>query len=51
MRKTAASRFISLDGVVEAPYNWHFPYFNDEIGAAVTAKYGLGGALTLTAIA
>jgi len=27
--------FISLDGVVEAPDQWHFPYFNDEMGAAV----------------
>ncbi|MDQ4052588.1 MAG: dihydrofolate reductase family protein [Actinomycetota bacterium] len=27
--------FISLDGVVEAPETWHFPYFNDEMGAAV----------------
>jgi dihydrofolate reductase len=27
--------FISLDGVVEAPDQWHFPYFNDEMGNAV----------------
>jgi dihydrofolate reductase len=27
--------FISLDGVVEEPTSWHFPYFNDEMGAAV----------------
>jgi dihydrofolate reductase len=27
--------FISLDGVIEAPETWHFPYFNDEMGAAV----------------
>jgi dihydrofolate reductase len=35
MRKVVASFFISLDGVVEAPQNWHFPYFNDEMGAVV----------------
>jgi RibD C-terminal domain len=35
MRKLVASFFISLDGVVEAPQNWHFPYFNDEMGAVV----------------
>ena len=35
MRKLTASFFISLDGVVEAPDKWHFPYFNDEMGAAV----------------
>ena len=27
--------FISLDGVIEAPETWHFPYFNDEMGAVV----------------
>ncbi|HEU5107592.1 MAG TPA: dihydrofolate reductase family protein [Micromonosporaceae bacterium] len=35
MKKIAAGLFISLDGVVEAPDQWHFPYFNDEMGAAV----------------
>jgi dihydrofolate reductase len=32
--------FISLDGVVEAPDQWHFPYFNDEMGAAVGRVMG-----------
>jgi dihydrofolate reductase len=36
-RKLVANLFISLDGVVEEPGNWHFPYFNDEMGAAVDA--------------
>jgi dihydrofolate reductase len=27
--------FISLDGVVEAPETWHFPYFDDQMGAVV----------------
>ena len=35
MRKLISSFFISLDGVVEAPDTWHFPYFNDEMGEAV----------------
>ena len=35
MRKAVASLFLSLDGVMEAPENWHFPYFNDEMGAAI----------------
>src|SRR5688572_4169272 len=35
MRKVVASFFISLDGVVEAPQSWHFPYFNDEMAAVV----------------
>ncbi|WP_242882230.1 dihydrofolate reductase family protein [Actinomadura litoris] len=36
MKKIIAGLFISLDGVVEAPDQWHFPYFNDEMGVAVT---------------
>lgn len=35
MRKIKSYFFISLDGVVEAPDKWHFPYFDDEMGAAV----------------
>ena len=45
MRKIIANLFISLDGVVEEPGDWHFPYFNDEMGAAVDA--GLRSADTL----
>jgi dihydrofolate reductase len=44
-KKLIANLFISLDGVVEEPGDWHFPYFNDEMGAAVDA--GLRGADTL----
>ena len=40
MRKIIAGLFISLDGVVEEPDQWHFPYFNDEMGAAVDATLG-----------
>lgn len=40
MKKIMASLFISLDGVVEAPDQWHFPYFNDEMGAAVDRVMG-----------
>ena len=29
--------FISLDGVVESPDKWHFPYFDDDMGASVDA--------------
>lgn len=38
MRKIVAGLFISLDGVVESPDQWHFPYFNDEMGQAVGAQ-------------
>ena len=40
MRKITAGLFISLDGVVEAPDQWHFPYFNEEMGIAVDATLG-----------
>ena len=38
MRKIVAGLFISLDGVYEAPDQWHFPYFNDQMGEAVDAQ-------------
>jgi dihydrofolate reductase len=47
MRKITASLFIALDGVVEAPDQWHFPYFNDEMGAAVDADIGAADTLLL----
>ncbi|QIS15005.1 dihydrofolate reductase family protein [Nocardia arthritidis] len=40
MRKITAGLFISLDGVIQDPQNWHFPYFNDEMGAAVNDQLG-----------
>ena len=40
MRKIIAGMFVSLDGVVEAPNEWHFPYYNDEMGRAVDASLG-----------
>ena len=49
MRKLIASFFISLDGVVEAPDKWHFPYFNDEMGAAVGEAIGASDSLLLAA--
>ncbi len=45
MRKITAGLFISLDGVVEAPDQWHFPYFNEEMGAAVDATLGAADTL------
>ena len=34
-----SSLFMSLDGVVEIDPTWHFPYFDDHMGAAVDADY------------
>ncbi len=47
MRKIKSYFFISLDGVVESPDKWHFPYFDDEMGAAVGAGFGTADALLL----
>jgi dihydrofolate reductase len=47
MRKLIASLFISLDGVVEEPGDWHFPYFNDEMGEAVGAVLATADTLLL----
>ncbi len=35
MRRVIVSEFVSLDGVMESPEKWHFPYFNDEMGQAI----------------
>ena len=35
MGKIVSNFFISLDGVVESPDKWHFPYFDDEMGAGL----------------
>jgi dihydrofolate reductase len=35
MRKAIASEFVSLDGVFEAPDQWHFPYFDEEMGEEI----------------
>lgn len=47
MRKITAGLFISLDGVVEAPETWHFPYFNDEMGEVVGAAMASSDAMLL----
>jgi dihydrofolate reductase len=47
MRKIVASFFLSLDGVSEAPQNWHFPYLNDELGEAVGAQMAESDAMLL----
>jgi dihydrofolate reductase len=40
MATTTASMFMALDGVVDPGVgNWHFPYFNDEMGEAVSETH------------
>lgn len=47
MRKVVAGLFVSLDGVVESPDKWQFPYFNDEMGADVGAQMAASDAMLL----
>jgi dihydrofolate reductase len=37
MARIVSNFFISMDGVVERPDQWHFPYFDDEMGEIVGA--------------
>jgi dihydrofolate reductase len=37
MGRIVSNFFISMDGVVERPDLWHFPYFDDEMGEIVGA--------------
>jgi dihydrofolate reductase len=47
MRKVVASELASLDGVMEAPETWHFPYFNDEMGEAIASGMADSDAMLL----
>ena len=47
MRKIKSYFFISLDGVVESPDKWHFPYFDDQMGAAVGAGFATADAMLM----
>src|SRR3954452_2026644 len=48
-RKIVANFFISLDGVAEAPHEWHFPYFDDQMGKAVGAGFEASDTLLMGA--
>ena len=47
MRKLVANFFLSVDGVMEAPDKWQFPYFTDEMGEAITASFASSDALLM----
>jgi dihydrofolate reductase len=47
MRTIVAGLFISLDGVVESPDQWHFPYFNDEMGEALASQMAAADAMLM----
>jgi dihydrofolate reductase len=44
-RKLISNFFVSLDGVVEAPQDWHFPYFDGEMAATIGAAMGSSDAM------
>ncbi len=46
-RKVVAWEFISLDGVIEAPHEWHFPYFDEEMGEAVGEGFAASDAMLM----
>jgi dihydrofolate reductase len=47
MRKIVAGEFVSVDGVMEAPDQWHFPYWSDEMGAVVGEQMSNADAMLL----
>src|SRR5215212_3658615 len=47
MRKVVASEIVSLDGVVESPEKWHFPYFDDQMEEATRAAMAASDAMLL----
>jgi dihydrofolate reductase len=47
VRKIKSYFFISLDGVVESPDKWHFPYFDEEMGNAVGAGFATADAMLM----
>ena len=47
MGRIVSNFFISLDGVVESPDKWHFPYFDDAMGAIVGEGMASGTAFLM----
>jgi dihydrofolate reductase len=47
MGKLVANFFISLDGVVESPDQWHFGYFNEQMGEAVGKGFATTSAMLM----
>ena len=47
MAKVISTLFISADGVAEIDPDWHFPYFDDNMGRAVGEDYDTSDVLLL----
>jgi dihydrofolate reductase len=47
MRKIVAGLFVSLDGVVESPEKWHFPYFNEQMEQVIGTQMAAADTMLL----
>jgi dihydrofolate reductase len=47
MRKIVAGEFVTVDGVMESPDQWHFPYWSDQMGAVVGEQMSNADAMLL----
>jgi len=47
MAKLISTLFISADGVAEIDPDWHFPYFDENMGRAVTEDYDTADVLLI----
>ena len=47
MAKIVSTLFVSADGVAEIDPDWHFPYFDENMGRAVTEDYATADVLLL----
>lgn len=47
MGKIVTGLFTSLDGIVDADDDWQFPYFDEELFAAITAGWHSASTLLL----
>ena len=51
MRKIAVQMYMSVDGVMEAPEKWSFPYWTDEHEQYAYERLSAADALLLVALA
>jgi dihydrofolate reductase len=47
MAKVISTLFVSADGVAEIDLDWHFPYFDENMGRAVTEDYDTSDVLLI----
>jgi dihydrofolate reductase len=47
MPTIVAELFMSLDGVVDSPQTWHFPYYNDEMAEVVGSQIAAADTIVL----